>query len=255
MIDSAVLPRIRNGVCAIGYLTVPLPDYIKYHEIPGHFEVIGTGFLVRETTVLTNAHVINDLRTEQRKNRVPDAQLFLSFVVPRKNGPRGITVRLIRHMGFVQQPRIDVGFIEFAIMHPEHFEDIAPLNVDDAFGVEISEHVGVFGYPHGSALSEKDGRLRWGPVLQQGWVSGVSPYEGAGSVDEILLDVRAEHGMSGSPIFRPSSGSVVGILQSGIRTKPADERFGTTTAFGQPVDRKILSNWLAGYDLERERGF
>lgn len=109
------------------------------------FKVVGTGFLVRDTTVITNGHVINDLRTEQGKEHIPDAQLFLSFVVPRRNGPLGIA----------------------------------------------------FGYPHGSSLSEKDGRLRWGPVLQQGWVSGVSPYEGSGAVDEILLNLRAEEGMSG----------------------------------------------------------
>jgi hypothetical protein len=51
MIDSTTLQKIRNGVCAIGYLTVPLVDYVKYYELPGMFKVVGTGFLVRETTV------------------------------------------------------------------------------------------------------------------------------------------------------------------------------------------------------------
>lgn len=251
MIDPSVLNRVRNGVCAVGYLTVPLGDYVKYYELPGMFKVVGTGFLVRDTTVITNGHVIDDLRSEQGKEYIPDTQLFLSFVVPRRNGPLGITVRLIRHTGFVRNGRIDIGFIEFEIVHPEHFQDIAPLAIDEAFGLEVSEHIGAFGYPHGSTLSEKDGRLRWGPVLQQGWVSGVSPYEGSGTVDEVLLDLRAEEGMSGSPIFRPSTGSAAGILHSGIRAKSSDERFGTTTAFGQPLDRSTLWKWLAEYDLER----
>lgn len=251
MIDPSVLNGVRNGVCAVGYLTVPLVDYVKYHELPGMFKVVGTGFLVRDTTVITNGHVIDDLRTEQRKEHIPDAQLFLSFVVPSRNGPLGITVRLIRQTGFTRNGRIDVGFIEFEIVHPAHFQDIVPLAIEEAFGLEVSEHVGAFGYPHGSTLSEKDGRLRFGPVLQQGRVSGVSPYEGSGSVDEILLDVRADEGMSGSPIFRISTGSVAGILHSGVRAKTSDERFGTTTAFGQPLDRNTLSKWLAAYDLER----
>ena len=56
MIPPAILPRVRNGVCAIGYLTVPLADYIRYHELPGMFEVVGTGFPVRASLVAGREH-------------------------------------------------------------------------------------------------------------------------------------------------------------------------------------------------------
>jgi hypothetical protein len=65
-IDSTTLQKIRNGVCAIGYLTVPLFDYVKDDELPGMLKVVGTGFLVRETTVITCAHVLDDLQSESR---------------------------------------------------------------------------------------------------------------------------------------------------------------------------------------------
>jgi len=47
MTHHEVLARVRNGVCAVGYLTLPLADYINTYELPGQFTVVGTGFLVR----------------------------------------------------------------------------------------------------------------------------------------------------------------------------------------------------------------
>ena len=59
--------------------------------------------------------------------------------------------------------------------------------------------------------------------------------------DEILLDVRTAGGMSGTPIFRPSSGEVIGIHHSGWET---------TTALGQSIYRDRLASWLAEYDIQ-----
>lgn len=125
-----------------------------------------------------------------------------------------------------------------------------PLAVADTFDFGVSEHIAAFGYPHGSTLSEKGGTLRFGPLLQQGWVSGLSPYEGAPSIDELLLDIRADEGMSGSPIFSAQTGTVVAILQSGVRSVPSEATFLTTTVFGQPVDRAKLFGWLDAYDRD-----
>jgi len=48
------------------------------------------------------------------------------------NGPLGITVRMIRHVTFLRDPRLDVAFVEFAIVNSKHFEDIVPLDIEDA---------------------------------------------------------------------------------------------------------------------------
>jgi hypothetical protein len=202
---------------------------------------------VREGIVITCRHVLDEL--ERLSTTVPATRRFLSFVVPRKSGRPGITVRLIRRLGFVRDRKVDVGFVEFEVVHPQHFQDIVPLEIDGSFNLQISEPVGVFGYPHGSTLTEKGGQLRWGPLLQQGWVSGLSPYEGADEVEEILLDVRADEGMSGSPIFHPATGTVIGMLQSGT-TVPEGSNFGTTTVFGQPITQAILARWLVDFDLD-----
>ena len=241
MINPDVLARVRNGVCAVGYLSVPLEEYQRNVHSP-IFEVLGTGFLVRNTTVITNRHVIAALVSEQLRLGVPSRQSFLSFVVPDPNAGLRVTVRMIRHYGVLGDPAIDVGFLEFAIVHALHFEGIAPLEVVDTLDLRVSEEIAAYGYPYGTAMLQRDGRVyRWGPVVQQGWISGISPFETASAPDEILLDVRTAGGMSGSPIFRPQTGHVIGIHHSGWEA---------TTALGQPVSRALLSEWLAEYDSQ-----
>jgi V8-like Glu-specific endopeptidase len=57
MINERIYRRVRNGVCAVGYLTGTLEQYLKYSESE-MFQVIGTGFLIGNATVLTNRHVL-----------------------------------------------------------------------------------------------------------------------------------------------------------------------------------------------------
>jgi hypothetical protein len=146
MIDAAVLARVRNGVCAVGYLSVPLAEYERNSRSP-FFQVLGTGFLVRRTTAITNRHVIEGLEDERARLGFPASQLFLSFVVP---GPAGVlrnTVRMIRHYAVLGNSAIDVGFLEFHIVHDEHFVDIAPLEIMNSFDLRVSEEIAVYGYP------------------------------------------------------------------------------------------------------------
>ena len=64
MIERQVLSRITHGICAVGYLTVPLERYNEDTAQP-YFKVVGTGFLVRPTVVMTNRHVIEGLAEKQ----------------------------------------------------------------------------------------------------------------------------------------------------------------------------------------------
>jgi hypothetical protein len=162
-----------------------------------------------------------------------------------------ITPRQVRHAYPLRSPDVDIGFIEFAEVHPDHFARIEPVELDDPRSMRVSESIAVYGYPHGNTLLEKEGRIhRWGPVLQQGWISGIAPWEGLAVPEEFLLDVRTAVGISGSPVFRPSTGKVCGVLHS-EPTKERDDAV-TTTAFAQPLSRDLLATWLAEFDLNRE---
>ncbi len=245
MIEPDVISRVRNGVCAVGFLTLPLDQYLQNTGSP-YFQVVGTGFLVRTTTVMTNRHVVEGLLDEQANYGFPSSQFFLSFIAPSQTGELQIIVRMVRHLAALSNPSLDVGFAEFEIVHEEHFREIAPLDVAASIELKVTEEIGVCGYPYGTAMLKKDNQIyRWGPVVQQGFISSLSPFDTVSEPDEILLDVRTAEGMSGAPIFRPSTGEVIGIHHSGWEA---------TTGLGLPLTSKKVTEWLELYDNQRNKG-
>jgi len=107
MIDPEVINRVRNGVCAVGYLTVPLEEYQRNIQSP-YFQVVGTGFLVRKTTVITNRHVIQGLIDKQANLGFPDSQFFLLFVAPHEETNLKVTIRMIRDFASLGDETLDV---------------------------------------------------------------------------------------------------------------------------------------------------
>lgn len=238
-LKKKVIRRITNGVCAIGYLSVPLTEYRKDPHSP-FFHVVGTGFLVRDTTAMTNRHVIEALFEYQAKFGFPSSQFFLSFVVPDGRGSFRNTVRMIRH--FAALDHLDIGFVEFHVVFEEHFKDIGPLKIASTKAFAITDEVAVCGYPYGTAMLERDHRIyRWGPVFKQGSISAVSPFDGATDPDELLLDVRTAGGMSGAPVFRPSNAEVIAIHYAGWEA---------TTALALPLTKPDVDTWIESYQRQ-----
>jgi len=239
MISKKVLASVRNGVCAIGYLTVPLTEYRKNPRAPYH-QVVGTGFLVRPTTAITNRHVIEGLVDSRASLGFPTSQFFLSFVVPDRDLQLRNTIRMIRYFTALSSPSKDIGFVEFKIVHEAHFEDIRPLRIAKSLRLRVSQEVAVCGYPYGTSMLTRGSRIyRWGPVVQSGSISAISPFDTSTTPDEVLLDVRTAGGMSGAPIFCPHTGEVIAIHYAGWEA---------TTALGIPLTRAQVSKWLTAYD-------
>ncbi len=248
MIDQAIVDRTHNGVCAVGMLTVPLTVWNKDpHAHP--FQVVGSGFLVRDTTAITNRHVIHDLLDLAEASYIPDEQLFISFIAP-FGGRRVLnTVRMIRQGLEIEVGDVDIAFIEFQRNPADHFEMIHPLPILESGELRVTEEVFLCGYPYGNLLLEKEDEVyRWGPVIQQGYISGLSPFSKTDDPDEILLDVRTAKGMSGSPICRVDSGDVIGIHYAGVR----DATRITTTAYGIPLNQDSVQRWLAEWEHSAE---
>jgi hypothetical protein len=141
---------------------------------------------------------------------------------------------MIRHFAVIDN--VDIGFVEFRVVNEEHFLDIHPLALADNTNFRMTEEIAVCGYPYGTAMLMRDAKIyRWGPVIQQGSISAISPFDGVENPDEILLDVRTAPGMSGAPIFRPKTGEVIGIHYAGWEA---------TTALGIPLVQSEVSRWL-----------
>ena len=241
MIDNKTYRSVRNGVCAIGYLTQPLEVYRQNLE-SDIFHVIGTGFLVEEPIVITNRHVIGALFDSLVTDLIPQNQLFIQFVAPDDDGTLTLVPRMIREVSYLDNPKLDIGFVKYKVVVEEHFESIKPLSIVDSWDLKASERVAICGYPYGTYLQTSGLVFLWGPVVQQGHISAVSPFDTTDLPEEILLDVRTAGGMSGAPIFRPESGDVIGVHYAGIET---------VTAFGIPVTSDTVAAGLAEFDKNR----
>jgi S1-C subfamily serine protease len=127
------------------------------------------------------------------------------------------------------------------------FEAVKPLTMAESLeGLRVGQPVAACGFPFGTEMMRKHGQAyRFGPVVQQGHISAISPYDGY-TPTELLLDLRMAEGMSGSPVFLPGDGSVIGIHY---------EAWESITALAIPLHKSRVEVWLEEHDRARaERG-
>ncbi len=250
MVKPKIFSKVRNGVCAVGYLTIDPQQFNEAIKDPKRrpdefFKVVGTGFLVRETSILTNRHVIKGLGEIQKKDGVTGDRVVLQFTYPVSTGVEQIYCPC---HGFTYPAEIsqDVGLLDFTHPPDAEFEQCQPLKfINTHQQIKIGQAIGVLGFPLGSELLV-DVQIvngpkiqRFGPMLQQGYVSALAPFDKSSSVSDVLLDVRSAPGMSGSPVFDPQTGQVIGIFYAGD---------GILTAFAKPLTRKRINELLDAHD-------
>lgn len=244
MIDQEIVHKVRNSICAVGYSTIPVQELIKDVRRP-FFKVIGSGFVIDDYIAMTNRHVIEGVLQAQAEIGFPDEHRALLFVYPANGDELRISIAIMSFFGFLDHEDFDVGFIDFVKPKDKYFQKVKPLPIQESHQYAVSEEIAVCGYPYGHAMLHKKAKVyRWGPVLQRGFLSAISPFDIVDEPNEILLDVRVAGGMSGAPIFRPSDGTVIGLLHSGWEA---------TTALGQPLSKKLIQTWLRMHKAGRDK--
>ncbi|MES2191593.1 MAG: serine protease [Pseudomonadota bacterium] len=245
-VDVAVVKRVRNSICAIGYLMVPMTQHKKDPTKP-NFRIVGTGFLVAENLVITCRHVVKKLEELEDHEDIPKDQILLCFVYPQLEKstdwqwsyiPYGKLISPeapgVPDLAFITIPKEDKRATDFAQCAPVVFGDLAK--------VQLGDHIAMWGYPEGEALhlpglkyEPQIDVVRTGPILQQGYVSAGSPFEVEGAA-EYLLDIRTTGGMSGSPVFNPRTGEVIGVHYKGNKL---------TTSVALAFGLNHIEHWLA----------
>jgi len=220
-----------------------LQDFAKDPFAP-HLNVVGTGFLVRADVVFSARHVLTKAVSlcegSRGQNRIPVVAFF--------NTERpAVEVRVYQWglHGWMNPPHDDVGVITIHEADSDVVAARPPLDSPQTFDTDVGDPIGILGYPFGTrGLVNQDAAgasriYRVGPVLQQGFLSAIAPFESAGRVDRLLLDIRTAAGMSGAAVISSETGLAIGVHTSGFASEPS------VLAFAVPLSAEFVATIVA----------
>jgi S1-C subfamily serine protease len=192
----STLPRIKPSVVAIGtYQRTRNPS----------FKFLGTGFAVGSGRLIaTNAHVIPD---------VLDAEQFETLAIAIPGGQQSV-IRKVERVAVDKNSDLAVLRLDGAAL--------PALTLVESESVGEGQEVAFMGFPIGNALG-------FAPVTHRGIIAAITPIGipqrsarelnpalirrlSGGAFRVYQLDATAYPGNSGSPVFDPGSGRVIGVI-------------------------------------------
>ncbi len=219
------IQRVKPSIVAIG-------TYYFKDSPPIQFR--GTGFAVGDgTLILTNAHTVNAIK---EANKLKELRIF------HDNFPsHGRTATLMK----------EDGAHDLALFKIEK-GSLPPLKLADSITVKEGEDVAFTGYPLGLILGLN-------PTTHRGIISAISPIVIPSPNTRVMkkeivqflrhpfdvfqIDATAYPGNSGSPVFRISSGEVIGIInmvfvkgkKENLITKPSGITYAIPSNFARAL--------------------
>jgi Trypsin-like peptidase domain len=227
---AATFATVRPAVVAFTTTFAPAqPDGKR----PPLFPIIGTGFILDDGFVITNAHVIDALLSIPRppdfpKERWPFTAVLFHYI-DRQQFPKApvdgyaeiplevlgvfrVGDLMITGEGFYYGPRKP----DFNIVHVKAKGLPRVELLTDTGVLAEGTEVGTIGFPMGTkALSAPGWVHQFGPFLQRGVISAVLPFP-CKSPHSFVINVMSMGGASGSPVFLADKPKVVGILNAGL---------------------------------------
>ncbi len=215
--------------------------------------IIGTGFIVGDSLVATNRHVVEEFSKYRSKSSPENDFTVVAIFFTKTEG--GLGACFLNVFEVVSLSAFSTSEYFYGTSPPDlalvslscrGLEDFA-LHCEDK-AVPAGTEIATAGYPLGSELLFPSGTIeRFGPVLQRGIISAESPFFDT-NPQSYLIDVMVQPGASGSPVFRPESGHVVGVvyaLQREIADGSDNIRYQLSTSFSYVIPSTILCKFLA----------
>lgn len=184
--------------------------------------ILGTGFAVGpDGLFVTNAHVVEAwIKISQMLGANEEASPVAALYF--RPGETAVSIHLFEVLGaispgpYVGGPgyrgptEIDLALVRVAV------RGIPPVQFasDDSPIVHPGDEVATIGFPLGEDLLVHNREEPiFGPVLQRGVISAVSPGPCRNPIS-FLVNIMVQGGASGSPVFRTSDGSLVGVMRA-----------------------------------------
>lgn len=192
------IARVKRSVVAVGTFERTRSPQFQFR---GSGFAVGTG-----STIATNAHVLPAKLNEAGRE-------VLAVLLPGAT-PETAQVRVVTESA--RDEGTDLALLELA------GEPLPPLVLHDPATVREGQQVLITGYPLGAVLGAF-------PVTHRGMISAITPVAipqaraaqlapavirrlSSGSFTVFQLDATAYPGNSGSPLYDPATGEVVGVI-------------------------------------------
>jgi Trypsin-like peptidase domain len=208
--------QIAPGIVAFGSRLGPTP-------VPGHVafpRLFGTGFVIDSRgIVLTNRHIADALMA------LPKG-CAMCAIFPAQEHIHGETHQPVLFRGvrtysllesfeaegpFYGQVLPDMAFVQIDAC------GLTPLEIEGGpSSIRIGTSIATAGFAMGTTpITMLNKVTQLTPVLRHGVISSVFPFS-CPHPHGFTIDVTTQGGESGSPIFLPDSGKVVGLLHAGL---------------------------------------
>ena len=232
-----VIAHIKRSIVGLGLLADP--------QDPLSVVIRGTGFVVHpDGWIMTNRHVAELFLGERDgqfgvRNSIARAVIFVDVLRELPGGPE----EKVPHHGALPCAIVEVamppGGQETDDLHYNQVPDLAVCRIEipplgyikqlpfiklgDSSKVREGDEVAICGFPSGLALHHDFPLRQATPIAQKGIIAAILPWSGLPNPHAFQLDIQVNPGSSGSPVFVPESGEVVGVVFA-ARVRPETVR-------------------------------
>lgn len=211
--------RLRRSIVAFVPKVFPAESDGSEPQIP---PIFGTGFVVHEDGIVaTNHHVVEAFKKYPRPPGEEDS-LFPVVALLFHRIDSGVAEVPLKVLGVGVIQSFEPGEFYYGPPKPDlalvHVKarGLPAVTIADSLQVSEGMTIATAGFPLGSELLTAPGWLhQLTPTLQQGIVSAVQPFE-APKPHGFSLNIMIQAGASGSPVFIPETGAVIGVVYASL---------------------------------------